>query len=686
MARGGGLRKGLTLGLAAGVGVAVLRAARARRAPQPAAAPPTWPPLPTATTHQPPAAATPGRSAGGDHGTAALVAEAAVLEAAGVTEAAEVDPAAVQASRSDVDVAAPAVDDEVLTGWAPPPPGEAPRPGESPWAADLLDDLAPPIGDPVATAPPDDDIEAVILAEEAALEAERLEAERLELARLERERLAAEGDDDDPDERSRREQEREEALARFAAQREEAQALLALQEEREANADDAASDADQDQRPAAAGLTAKGADGEGAAAQDLWAQEVTDLEPAVQLVDDGGSSEPTLAPLVPDEAVADLDEEPAWGIAVEPEPAPALVPAAPPAGNDDEAELEAGLDDGADVRPTPVDEGDGQPRRPLMADDLPSSFGESSALEPPTTVDADADVEDVEDDEDDEDYEDDDEEYEEPAVPDGVVVAAVGDAPPADAPSAPASRRPILTSDFDDALPDELLEEGDGEQAAETGRAERRRSGQPRVPLKARRLPADVDAGAAHDVPVEGAPVGTGGPAPQLEAVPAAPADDVPVEPAPVRAAASSVPQEPTPTAPAKATKAPRAAKTAPLPAPAKGASAAKAAKPAKAAKAAPAAKKVAKKVTVPKKAPSKKAATSEAPPPKRISSRRKKPDVRWVEPVGGTCPTGYPVKASLSSGIFHVAGGLFYDRTRPDRCYRDPAEATADGLRQAKR
>lgn len=57
-----------------------------------------------------------------------------------------------------------------------------------------------------------------------------------------------------------------------------------------------------------------------------------------------------------------------------------------------------------------------------------------------------------------------------------------------------------------------------------------------------------------------------------------------------------------------------------------------------------------------------------------------------WVEPVAGTCPEGYPVKAKMSSGIYHVKGGLSYGRTTPDRCYRDVEAAEADGLRPAKR
>jgi hypothetical protein len=43
-------------------------------------------------------------------------------------------------------------------------------------------------------------------------------------------------------------------------------------------------------------------------------------------------------------------------------------------------------------------------------------------------------------------------------------------------------------------------------------------------------------------------------------------------------------------------------------------------------------------------------------------------------------------VKAKLASGIYHRPGGQSYERTRPDRCYRDGGAAEADGLRAAKR
>jgi hypothetical protein len=56
-----------------------------------------------------------------------------------------------------------------------------------------------------------------------------------------------------------------------------------------------------------------------------------------------------------------------------------------------------------------------------------------------------------------------------------------------------------------------------------------------------------------------------------------------------------------------------------------------------------------------------------------------------WLRAVDGECPPGYPVKVNESSGIFHVPGGRFYQRTIPDRCYATSADAEADGYRQAK-
>ena len=69
------------------------------------------------------------------------------------------------------------------------------------------------------------------------------------------------------------------------------------------------------------------------------------------------------------------------------------------------------------------------------------------------------------------------------------------------------------------------------------------------------------------------------------------------------------------------------------------------------------------------------------------VAPAKKKPLVAaWVEPTGDVCPTSHPVKAKLSSKIFHLPGMLNYDRTKPDRCYKDAPAAEGDGLRAAKR
>jgi hypothetical protein len=71
---------------------------------------------------------------------------------------------------------------------------------------------------------------------------------------------------------------------------------------------------------------------------------------------------------------------------------------------------------------------------------------------------------------------------------------------------------------------------------------------------------------------------------------------------------------------------------------------------------------------------------------PTKSAKKVTAPPVAWVEPMGAVCPTTHPVKGKLGSLIFHLPGGLNYERTRPDRCYLDAAAAEADGLRPAKR
>jgi hypothetical protein len=57
-----------------------------------------------------------------------------------------------------------------------------------------------------------------------------------------------------------------------------------------------------------------------------------------------------------------------------------------------------------------------------------------------------------------------------------------------------------------------------------------------------------------------------------------------------------------------------------------------------------------------------------------------------WVEPDGGSCPLDHPVKAKLTSHIYHEPGMAAYRRTNADRCYTDGAGAENDGFVRAKR
>ena len=58
-----------------------------------------------------------------------------------------------------------------------------------------------------------------------------------------------------------------------------------------------------------------------------------------------------------------------------------------------------------------------------------------------------------------------------------------------------------------------------------------------------------------------------------------------------------------------------------------------------------------------------------------------------WIEPdADGGCPGSHPIKGKTQSKIFHVPGGMSYERTNAERCYCDEASAEADGYRKAKR
>lgn len=49
-------------------------------------------------------------------------------------------------------------------------------------------------------------------------------------------------------------------------------------------------------------------------------------------------------------------------------------------------------------------------------------------------------------------------------------------------------------------------------------------------------------------------------------------------------------------------------------------------------------------------------------------------------------CPTWAPIKGNASSMIYHVRGGAYYDRTRPEECFRTERAAQDAGYRRSKR
>lgn len=71
---------------------------------------------------------------------------------------------------------------------------------------------------------------------------------------------------------------------------------------------------------------------------------------------------------------------------------------------------------------------------------------------------------------------------------------------------------------------------------------------------------------------------------------------------------------------------------------------------------------------------------------------RSQTPGQVGVPPVDAwTCPLSHPIKGNFTtySGepcIYHVPGGQFYGKTRPERCYATEEEARREGCRRSKR
>lgn len=64
----------------------------------------------------------------------------------------------------------------------------------------------------------------------------------------------------------------------------------------------------------------------------------------------------------------------------------------------------------------------------------------------------------------------------------------------------------------------------------------------------------------------------------------------------------------------------------------------------------------------------------------------------RGVRPKDAwTCPASQPIKGNFTTYsrercIYHVRGGQFYRKTKPERCYATEEEARGDGCRRSKR
>ena len=56
--------------------------------------------------------------------------------------------------------------------------------------------------------------------------------------------------------------------------------------------------------------------------------------------------------------------------------------------------------------------------------------------------------------------------------------------------------------------------------------------------------------------------------------------------------------------------------------------------------------------------------------------------------PQSGTysCPDDKPIKGNSQSGIYHIPGGQYYNKTMPERCFGTEEDAINAGFRQSSR
>jgi len=59
--------------------------------------------------------------------------------------------------------------------------------------------------------------------------------------------------------------------------------------------------------------------------------------------------------------------------------------------------------------------------------------------------------------------------------------------------------------------------------------------------------------------------------------------------------------------------------------------------------------------------------------------------DGHRAAPLGWDCPDGYPIKGNAQSMIYHLPGGRFYGRTRPEDCFATENDAVMAGYRRSR-
>jgi len=96
--------------------------------------------------------------------------------------------------------------------------------------------------------------------------------------------------------------------------------------------------------------------------------------------------------------------------------------------------------------------------------------------------------------------------------------------------------------------------------------------------------------------------------------------------------------------------------------------------------------------LVAPKSPEARKTTSTPSPSPVAQANRPTAPARPGAPPQSaGTCPIAQPIKGNFTtySGercIYHMPGGQFYVKTKPERCYATEAEAEQDGCRESRR